>query len=308
MEKSDQQYLKDQTIIDLEQREIDFLIKSALLIGNSNYTYTKLKKKPKSALINILIKNIDFNIISSHKNYINSLSLEKSLAFSYFKGIGYVRMANFMTTKTLSINLKDQESTKLDNLVSISENTLENKEKEIARRTSEFKKIITKHIENSEKEKQKIIKSIHQLKLVIRDAPLAHSKDILLYRGEYNSPDSTSFSINTKDKIEKNRLTHDIKMINLKIGDKVKVKKFSSFSFAPWVARGFNLNRNCCLYRTILKKESKLNYLIAPPQDVYNEFEIILPPHTFKLINITTIYSPLSNSIYIKIYDIEIIN
>lgn len=91
--------------------------------------------------------------------------------------------------------------------------------------------------------------------------------------------------------------------LGLEPGQRFEAMGFNSFSSVPWVALNFMGNASCCLYR--LNMTSDVPGLIYPLNNVYKEFEVLLPPGEFQVDARTELTSALSDAIRITVYDLS---
>ena len=300
MNDDDIDFIKKEIEIQLNDININQIILSILINPDININVEKLIKMKKKLLIEIIIKKFNIEIITKHKKYLNSLSLKRESSFSYFQGQGFVPINNYMITKNINIQRNYDQIRKLNEIMTITEKSLENKELEVKLKVGQFKKFITEFIDDSEDKKKKIINAIKDLKYIIKTAP-NFSYNIYVYRGENNSV--MSFVINKENKEIKKRQEHDNKMLNLKEGDIIINNKFISFSLAPWIALQFS--GECCLYRINITPNSNIPFFISPLTQQFKEFEVLLPPMKFKLNKISKMNSHLNKLTSIVIYDIS---
>ena len=103
-------------------------------------------------------------------------------------------------------------------------------------------------------------------------------------------------------------LKYASQQLDLKINDTFEEKSFVSYTLAPWVAANFSNLYICCLYRIKITNNCKFPYLIFPLSQSFKEFEVLLNPSKFRVIDIHTIKSKYSPLITMKIYDLEYVS
>lgn len=160
-----------------------------------------------------------------------------------------------------------------------------------------FIKILEQMIESQKATVKELDGHIKRLILAIRSAPRKHAiKPFYVYRGEQTYE---AVYANTKTTPQK----YLIERLNLKKGSTFESLAFNSFSLAPWIAARFSGILPCCIYR--LKINPKIPHLIYDLDGDVKEYEVLLPPGKFKVIDIHRIQSPVSPEIQTKVYDIE---
>ena len=298
------QVMKNDIKIELEKYSKNNLLISLAIFNNSDKFIQKYINKPKKEIIKKLIDIIDLSIVRIHKEYINKLQPRHEKSLSFYQWSGYRQITTYMLTKEFSKNFNIDTQKKLDKMLILSNNSHLNSSKEVDNKMKEFKTFITDYIKEANDSKKQLLDTIKDIKYIINKAPKI-SKELILYRGENNY---TSSIILTKEKKSKSKMEtletdHNLKMVNLKKGDVFKMDKFISFSLAPWIAHKFS--KMCCVYRLKIKPNENPKMIINSLLD-YEEYEVILPPSKFKVIDVSHIKSKF-NSNYKTVFDIKIV-
>ena len=156
------------------------------------------------------------------------------------------------------------------------------------KKKNKYKLLLSSNIKTSLKIFRKLFK-----KIVLFD-------DIIVFRGSMHEEDKYDHILNKiLDKNLNKKL--DTKFINNKI---LIDKGIVSTTFYSGIAKRFSGDYNCCIYRYFLKKGTPCFIYPLNSRNLFLEYELILPPHKYRIIKINNIKSKYG--IY-KIIDLEII-
>lgn len=284
----------------------------AIRSNNISARYKKSEKKQNKKEYQILLEEYimkKIGIVFFHNKYMMSMKPSRSFAYEFYQSGHFQTINNFMRSGEIEIDLWPLIDTgKLNKLFAFAAPNVKTTHdmKQIAKqKDAEFRILFDKFLNEQKQYVTKIENSICILKDIIRKSPkLKNIKPFYIYRGsniytgqfEEEEDNSKSSKLLTK---------HMSKQLNLEVNETFEEKSFVSFSIAPWVAARFSNLNICCLYRLQISSGSKFPYLIFPLSQIYKEFEILLNPSTFMVVNVHNVKSKISSNITMKIYDIE---
>jgi len=279
-----------------DMKENDLVLSYYILYGS-------FPSMNKEKLIKKLSKYFPYDLMLKHRDYFMALTQSQSISFEYYQGNGYVKVNNYLRYK----NLTSWYDLNFDSKLVLSPSSFSKKNyrhlfnKTKQQQISNLKKGFKKTIQKNKMEFIKIKTTVSDIVNAIHHAPKLH-KTFYVYRGEDNYDLSYVIEKNLNAD-EKASETYNISQLNLQKNDTYSSKGFNSFSIAPWVALKFS--SQCCIYR--IQMNDKIPYIIFPHSDSYKEYEVLLPPSVFKVVNVIDIVSPLSKLITRRMYDIEFV-
>lgn len=275
--------------------DFDFIVVSFMLLTNE-YDTKKIIRKSKSVLLNMLLDNIPYEKIIESDDYYSTLNTINKNAIDTYRSVGSQLINEYMRDGKVTVHLYNVLPEYTFPISIKNDGSLD------------IKHSVTKTIMSASKKflKQQGIdsapKTIRLIKNTIREYPVKR-EPMLLFRGEESDVRPTLLS--TKSTHYKNN-SYSLSKLNLVNGSVFHNKSFTSFSFSPITALGFNNETPCCVYRFKYKPSSKLPYFIFPSSGL-NEAEVLFPPTSFVVKRVSYIVSPLATDVKLKIYDIELV-
>lgn len=139
----------------------------------------------------------------------------------------------------------------------------------------------------------------HLFNMILKAPKIQNPVDV--FRGENDF--ITKFAFN--DEADEKTNGRKIDQMNLKPGDVFAAKGFNSFSAAPWIALKFSAMQPCCVYR--LRIDQNVPALVYDIRK-YLEFEVLLPPCRFMVVDKLKLKSPLSDLVTITVYVLSFVD
>ena len=300
-------FIKNEVKMSMESSSKNALHLSYLLLPKT-HDQKKILKWKKHQLVKKHQLEFPHDLVMKHKSYLENLPPNKSASFQYYQGPGYMIVNNYLRTGDFKFNTMNIYE-EIQQLLSISPNAFKSKiglENFSKKKAKEFEKFIKNYVKKQSNLVKKIHTTISNLKNIITQTTPKIQKPFYVYRGERMDQALSHFTCeDDADASKKKSTNYQLGQLDLKKGQIYRAEGFNSFSMAPWIAVNFSGSFVCCIYRLKIDPKSNVPYLIYPLSQVFKEFEVLLPPAEFKVVDSHIIESESSSKVTMKVYDIE---